>query len=506
MDIVGHCQVSGIAYYYDKRLGTIIPDSIRPEYFSKIPIEQAEPVSSILQIERLHNEFQVVIIDKNDSMASVTVLYRDTNKTFECSKYDPAKIIKSILQDKELELYFIARDHPHHKKDPTSYYELNTREGPTYVNSAVTGPITYNSAVTGPITYNTVTPNSVTYNTVTPNSVTYNSATTGYLASMPHYRPEQHHRPTQHYKPHDNPYSRPQNKSHTANGCYAPIDIDNTEDSYLYETNRNYGIDTSARNTDEKIERVVDLHMPEIKYEPPYRVGMPPDIAWHAVSSRIQEPNSNSDDSGCDSCGSDIVWADAEPNTTITDEDMKEIEATFGPGNSRVYHGLSNNGIHGSHLQNSPLTHCSSGTLTFDKLDSFSNDCERIPASSGLNRMGKPLKKIMHYSNSNSTDTDVYLYEKLAAAHRARKEAEAEIAYQTAINESILDYDSKLNQEIHAACDKIQHINMVELSLGITENTREPVLSEVLKLSNVPDEPVVSITDIPKLEERGDNL
>lgn len=116
LSIVGRANLdSGILFYYDRRTGLQIPDSIIASKYKDCTIDYVNSFTDIIQICRVKDNFNIVLGDQK-GLNEVRVEYNNADKTFTCDKYDPRKIIPAILENEDTKLYFMSRDHPYYNK------------------------------------------------------------------------------------------------------------------------------------------------------------------------------------------------------------------------------------------------------------------------------------------------------------------------------------------------------------------------------------------------------
>lgn len=115
MSIVGRALLNGVAFYYDKRIGLMIPDSIVAKKYCVDTPQTVYDLQEVIQIDRNKNIFTITVAS-SEGVDNINITYDEKEKTFQCNKYDPRKLIPIILENEDTKLYFMSRNHPYYDK------------------------------------------------------------------------------------------------------------------------------------------------------------------------------------------------------------------------------------------------------------------------------------------------------------------------------------------------------------------------------------------------------
>lgn len=442
--IVGRANIDGLTFYYDRRTGMQIPDSVIAKKHLTEDIDTTAEVLEIIQIDRDKDNFNIVVCSAND-IRKITITYDNTNKTFSCKDYDPRKVIPAILENEDTKLYFMSRDHPYYDKSFTPNYGdddvpatvpdrgplgsayLDRTAKYAFLRNLIARNKEENDAYIEAT--NRLYRDDLKYENINDSGTIIRPAATAIRPSDTTIRPS------------DTQTSRPN-----------------------FGTFRSH-LDAFARR-DEVTE---DLH----------------DSIWDRYyQSRIQEPDSAS---GCDSEGCRDPGP-YDPNSQITQEDIKEIEDMFGPE--------TDDKSTRSLLNRKPIRVISRTDPFDDNLDEFTNDAPRrtsgyLPphtvrdTSYGDLHMRAPLYKLPSHPSAALADATEE-EKKLALSRYHAAKLLAELDFEKAIRESSAAYTSKLDDELELA----------KMMSMIPDDPIQPGLGS---------DSVVAVKP-PKLPEREDNL
>lgn len=98
-------------YYYDKRMGDVIPISLLHRAYRQITPYPVKPVSDVVLIKRDNYIFNVYFYC-NNSLENTQVEFDKIDKSFICKEYDPKVLINAIILNSEFTEFLIDNEHP----------------------------------------------------------------------------------------------------------------------------------------------------------------------------------------------------------------------------------------------------------------------------------------------------------------------------------------------------------------------------------------------------------